>query len=424
MKEEIAAKLSSINDLEDRQTLKKVLNEVFINLYEHSQAMYQKLEQRVFAEMAETSHIYDIYTTALSRQRLDPVHDFLRAMQKEDLTEKEYDMAGIAKAALSTKPYPLMKIFLNCDYRTLKQLVTKQQVFHGLIITNQGSINAAFTLRQDISYFAQVTKLYESFINNNIPWKTINNPYIFRFAEVLLQKCERLPEAEECIKEVQVDFGQYKQFVHYDIVPLWNVELLQLKGSGFPIPCQDKVNFEHTVDLTDTDGYLAVFSNETIRYVRRTRQALSIIAPTEQKDDWDIIRIIDPASRNLENHEYPLVSNAKRQEFSDIMAQKGQRAIRTEAELRRLVASFIAAENLTLSHIEIAPRQDKQDDSASYEMNFFMTDEVRRADYQNRLLLYFTARDMENFLICDQISFVVSEVQMHYPDYKCEGVLL
>ena len=107
------------------------------------------------------------------------------------------------------------------------------------------------------------------------------------------------------------------------------------------------------------------------------------------------------------------------------MAQKSQRVIRTEAELRRFIGSFIAAQSLSLSRIAILPRSPQQEEQAAcYEMNFFITDEVRRADYQNRLVLYFTVSDKNSFLNCDLVSFVVSEVQMYYPEYKCEGVIL
>ena len=427
MKNQIAAKLNGISNLEDRLILKNVLNEVFLQMHEHSETMYRQLEDRVFAEMEESPHCYDVYTTAVLRRNIDPVHSFLRPMRTEDLTEKQYDMERIAETALSMKPCPLMKVFFSCDYRKLKQLLTGSPVFHGAIITNEGSIEATFTIQQDTSYLEQVEKLYQDFINNNIPWKTINHPYIFRFAEVILQKCERQPDKDESIKEIKVDVGEFGQYVHYDVLPLWNVETLQLKANGFPMPCQDKINFEHIISLDGTgveDGYLTVFQ-ELIRYSRRTKTALNITASAASKETWSVVRIIRPTQGKNEKHDYSLVSNAKRQEFTDILSQRSLRVIRTEAEIRRLIASFVAAKNLHLSRIEIVSRKAKEADiGESYEMNFFITDEIRRSDYQSKLMLYFTTTDAENFLNCDLMSFVVSEVQWHYPDYKCEGVLL
>lgn len=427
MRDQIAAKLNGISNLEDRLILKNVLNGVFFQLHEHSETMYQRLEERVFAEMEESPHCYDIYTTAVLRRNIDPVHYFLRLMRDEDLTEKQYDMERIGQTALRAEPYPLMKIFCSCDYRQLKQIMIDNRIFHGAIITSEGSIEAAFTIKQDKSYLEKIEKLYQTFSNNNIPWKTINHPYIFRFAEVILQKCERELNKGENIKEIKVDFGKLGKYVHYDVVPMWNVETLQLKGNGFPIPCQDKINFEHTVSLEGIGlehGYLPVFQDD-IRYSRRTRSALSITAPASGKETWEVVRIISPVQGKNEKHDYAVVSNAKRQGFTDILSQRSLRIIRTEAEIRRLIVSFVAAEHLHLSRIEIVSRTVKEGDICeSYEMNFFITDEIRRSDYQSKLMLYFTTTDKNNFLNCDSMSFVVSEVQQHYPDYKCEGVLL
>lgn len=428
MKDQIAAKLNGISNLEDRKFLKNVLNDVFLNLYEHSDTMYTQLEERVFSEMEGLSNHYDIYTTITPREEIDPVHSFLRPLWDEDLTEKQYDLAHITQEAIGLHQYPLMKVFFCCDYRCLQPIITGAQTFHGAIVTEQGSIDATFILRQERNYLGQLKKLYETFLNNNIPWKTVNNPYIFRFAEVVLQKCERPPAPGEIVKEIKVDFAEYAQYVRYDMVPLWNVETLEMKSSGFPMPCQDKINFEHRIPLEDSGlehGYLAFFEGEASKYIRRTKETLSIIAPTQEQNTWDIMRVIHPATSKNENHQYPLVSNGKRQEFIDILAQRSQRAIRTEAELKRLIDSFVSAEGLSLARIEVAPSRNAEvTESASYEMNFFIIDEIRRADYQNRLLLYFTTTDGDNFLICDQMSFIVSEVQMHYPEYKCEGIIL
>ncbi len=97
--------------------------------------------------------------------------------------------------------------------------------------------------------------------------------------------------------------------------------------------------------------------------------------------------------------------------------------IRTEAELRRLINSFAAAASLSLSHISIQPCSQEIENVASYEMNYSIQDEIRRADCQHRLILNFTTTARDSFLISDLMSFVVSEVQLYYPDYKCEGVI-
>lgn len=428
MRDQIAAKLKNISNLEDRLILKNVLNEVLLQLYDHSSTMYNQLEQRVFAEMEEVPASYDIYATAVFRQNFDPVHYFLRPMQKADLQDEPYHLTDIKEALLARKSLPLTKVFFSCPYPQLQQIFASKRIFHGRIFTDKGSRSASFSIRQDKSYLAQIVHLYQNFIDNNIPWKTVNHPFIFRFAQVVFESCEDLMEQDENINKVEVDFAEFGPYVHYDVVPLWNVETLQLKGNGFPIPCGDKINFEHTISLEEMGsqhGYLTVFEHNQVRYCRRTEKSLLITAPNVAKDIWQVIRIIRPDSEKDGQYDYPLLSNAKNQEFTDILSQRSLRVIRTEGELRRLITSFVAAEDLQLQRIELMPRgQEAARPCENYEMNSFITDEIRRSDYQSKLLLYFTATARENFLLHDLISFVVSEIQRHYPDYKCEGVLL
>lgn len=428
MKDQIAAKLSKISNLEDRSLLKNVLEEVFFNLWDHTEDMYQQLENRVFEEAMGLNNIYDIVTTAVGRDNYDPVHYYLRPMQSEDLIEKQYNLTSIMEETLGSDLYPVMTVFFDCHYRLLKLILNGQRSFQGSIFTEQGSIQASFSLRPDTRYLNQISALYETFIQNNLSWKTVNNPYIFRFAQVFLRQCNRPLHAGETVKEIIVDFAEYGAYVRYDVVPLWNVEKHELNSTGFSIPCEDKINYEHTIELDKLGaehGYLAIADEQAFGYIRRTKKGLTIVAPYKERSNWKIIRIVKPIEGRTDKYEYPLLSNSKRQAFSDTIAQRSFRVIRTEAEIRRLVAAFTATEFLALSRIEIIPRsQSSEDNSDSYEMNTFIADEIRRSDWQNTLMLYFDAADKDNFLICDLISFAVSEVQLHYPDYKCEGKLL
>lgn len=422
-----------MKNLDDRLALKNVLLDVFFNLYEHSENSYRHLEDRVFAESSYFAGNYDIYTTVSARADIDPVHYFLRPVLEEDLTEQHIDLENIAHLIGHKDNFPagqpLFKIFLNCDYQIINQII-EQQFFKGEIITETGAVDVVFSLRPAKSYLNRIKQLYETFIDNNIPWKTLNNPYIFRFFEVFLEKCDHTLPAGQSVKRVDIDLGQYNQYVCYDMVPLWNIEQLKLKSVGFPMPCKDKINFEHNIYLEGEGtehGYLAVFSETQVSYIRRTKQALTVVAPTEQQDVWDVVKIIKPHRTKTERYKYPLLSNSNRQTFSNLMAQKSPRAIRTQAEIRHLVNSFLAAEKLSLSHIEIVPRSVSQPQPESpchsYEANAFLVDEIRRSDYQNILRLYFSTVDKTDFLIKDQMSFVVSEIQLHYPEYKCEGII-
>ena len=57
-------------------------------------------------------------------------------------------------------------------------------------------------------------------------------------------------------------------------------------------------------------------------------------------------------------------------------------------------------------------------------MNGFILDEIRDRDYEKRLVLLFRKKSALSFLLRDIMSFLVSEVQLMYGEYMCEGRLL
>ena len=56
-------------------------------------------------------------------------------------------------------------------------------------------------------------------------------------------------------------------------------------------------------------------------------------------------------------------------------------------------------------------------------MDQFITDELRRREKQETMLLHFTAADPNNFLNMDIMSFLVTKAQKLFPEYHCFGVL-
>ncbi|MBW9153113.1 hypothetical protein [Clostridium estertheticum] len=57
-------------------------------------------------------------------------------------------------------------------------------------------------------------------------------------------------------------------------------------------------------------------------------------------------------------------------------------------------------------------------------MNYFIIDETREDNIKKVLKLYFKAKDKNYYLTRDILSFLVSEIQLLYPEYKCMGILI
>ncbi|WP_099190448.1 normocyte-binding protein [Tepidibacter mesophilus] len=426
MKDNIHEKINKLENLKDRALLKELLSEVFIPLYEHSENMYTSLEDRVFEEIEYTQQNYSVYTSIVKKQDFDPIHYFLAPMIKEDIQDKEYDLKYILETMIENKQVNMFKVFFKCDYLIFKDILKDNVVFKGNIKTNKNDYEACFKIKTNTEYKNQIYKLYQMFIRNNIPWTTINAPYISRIVDVVLVEYEEGITKDEMIQEVNVDFGEFGKYIEYDMVPIWNIQERTLKSTGFPMPCEDKINFEHIISLKSEGvehGYLVVYDNEDINHIRHTKDSLMITGEIEEARDWDIFKILKIRESKLDKYSYELVSNSKKVSFIEKLSSKNKVNIKTKAELIRTINSFEVSKYLEFKDVKIVDIKDDLKEE-TYDMNSFIIDEIRDQDYAKRLILYFTLKENNCFIIRDLLSFIVSQIQLNYPEYKCEGRLI
>lgn len=426
MKNEIYEKLNSIDNLNDRLLLKKVINSLFTSLQEYTEEKYINLEERVFKEVHYNGENYNIFCTISKRQDIDPTNQFLFPIVEKDIEKEVYDIKHIIKNLADKKEIVMFKIFLKCDYLLCKHIMAEKKIFEGLIETNKGNYRAYFSLNKNMDYWDKVIELYKSFINNNIPWSTINNPYISKIANVVLVQCEGSIKEDEIINKISIDFGEYSKYIEYDMVPLWNIKKRTLKSTGFPAPCKDYVHYEHNIALQKEGvehGYLVEYDSIDIQYIVHTEDSLVISASTEEAQRWQVWKIISQDKAEFENYSYELMSNAKNKSFAGDLALKNKNAIRTKAELIRIINSFKVSKKLQFCYLKLEDIE-KFTDIETYDANYFLEDEIREDNIKKTLILYFKLSEEMNYLTRDILSFLVSEIQLLYPEYKCEGRLI
>jgi len=422
----IYEKLDHIKDLDERVLLKKIMNSVFQSLEQYSEDTFNKLEERVFNELEYAKEKYDIYSIIIKRNKIDPTDDFLYPILNEDMEEKTYDATEILRSLEEKKHKDMFKIFLKCDYLIFKEFINSHTKIKGIIKTNKKDHEAYFKVVKNKEYTNKVSRLYKSFINSNIAWTTINNPYIHKIADVVLVGCQDKIEADENIVKIEVDFGEYSKYVEYDMIPLWNIKELNLKCNGFPMPCIDKVNYEHDVSIIkegQTNGYLVDSENTDIDYVTFKKESLIISAAVKDTIFWRLLSIISYDKRKIQKYEYEFMTNKVNVNFANKLAFEKPHTIKTKTELARTINSFKASEYLRFNDVKLQEADDKKFNQ-TYDINDFITDEIREANVKTALILDFEPIDKNNYLNKDILSFLVSEVQLLYPEYKCEGRLL
>ncbi|NLP14957.1 MAG: normocyte-binding protein [Clostridium sp.] len=424
MKDTILEKLSKMEDLEQRKILKDIMSGLFSNLIDYQEEAYKNLETRIYNEIEDPERKYDIYTTVCKKSDIDPVDEFLFPFFPEDVAEKKIDMKEILKSIHRKEKMVLFTIFLKCDYSTICT-VNPNKRYKGSIVTDNGKYPISVCLERNQKYVSRIKELYEIFQKNEIPWRTVNSPYMNKFFDVLLVQCESFIDENEEIKEIVFDLEDFEEYKMIDVIPLWNVERLKIKSDGFPMPAIDKVNFEHfisTKKMGSENGYLVDEHEHIIRYIRREEDGLTIVSPEEKTGTWDVLMVSQQKDKNMGNNDMEISNNSRKVSFINKYANRQSLIIRTKGEIARIINSFEVSKKFELCDVEIKPTKNAH--CITYDMNFFISDDIRVGNDKKVMVLRFRADTEESFITQDILSFLVSEIQMYFPEYECEGELI
>ncbi|WP_438351900.1 normocyte-binding protein [Paenibacillus sp. FA6] len=425
MKDIVQDRISKMEDLQQRRMLKNMMTGVFLNLVEYQDDLNRKLERRVFDEIEGDDGKHDIFTALCPREELDPIHEFLYPIIPQDAEAPVIDMKHIVDALGQKEEVILTTLFLQCNYSLIKQLLQSDREFKGVLVTQNGRYTVKVRLKQNRTYQDEIEKLYHVFITNGLPWRTINHPYIHKFVDVVLTGCDGELEETEEISEVTVHLEEYESYKRVNLIPLWNIQKLELKTGGFPIPAEDRVNYEHVLPLLKTGirhGYLVNGDQEDIRYIKRTEDEITIVSSRDKSDIWHLLQIAEPVDTVIGKLAYDVISNRKVEGFIGKYRHKQDQRVRSKGEIIRMIHSFEESKMLELIDHELDESRECR--SVTYELNSFVSDHVRSEQGKTRMILRFRSsviRGESQFILEDLMSFLVSEIQLAFPEYKCEG---
>lgn len=422
MREMIREEIRSISSLQERVIFKELMEGVFLSLYETNERMYQDLEHRIMDELAYDINRYRIRTGVVERAYLDQSHHIMSAMQEEDLVCTAHSAKEIREHIETDGTYRLSTVLLQCDYLTRDEILRGRHDFQG-IITAGSEYPVKIRLEQSTRYLSQVEHLYHLFMANGIPWKTVNIPYLFKMADICIDQLpEEIGDKEE-VMNLRVNFNEYNDFVHYDMVPIWNIAHLKLDSIGFPVACKDHRNYEHVVSIRKYGAEHAYLVSEKsgIQSVRQNGEKLLITGAVENVKKWDVFIIRAGQDHKIDRYSYPVLENLRKDDFSERFQKKTGRSVKTRAELERFIRGFGLEDYIEYEKCILGEKTKQQE---TYSMNFFMEDEIRDREAKKSLILYFRAKGKQGWLLRDLASFIVSEVQELYPEYQCCGELL
>ncbi len=425
MKEYIRKRMLEITSLQDRELFKETAGNILSAIYDYNQQAYTRLEQNILAECSPEQNCYAVYISMTDRQHYDETDHFLYPMCPEDAKKSLITCEDVNEALSDEKELKLYTVYVKGTATQVYRLFHQEgRIFNGIIKTTKREYRASFVLKPNMDYVQMIQQLYEIFGVNFQPWFTVNIAYLSKLANIYLSSSEKIKDSEQ-IEKIQIDFEEYSNQIQYDMIPLWNLWPLTEKTSTYPNPCVDKTNYEHQFfaqRLKSDCGYLVRDTDAEITNIRRMNGDLYITCPIERPCEWHLYEVHRATGR--EAYLYPVLSNQYKESFSGSITEMFRKSIKTKAEMGRLIEAFDYEKYLTFCDFKLCSEIPTICRDANYNMDSFLTDELRTGDAGRILVVQFTAKDPAEYLNEDIMSFLVTQVQRIFPDYHCVGEIV
>ena len=422
MREYISMRLAEMKNPEERALLKEILNSFFLPLYDETEAKYAALERRVRDELPHLYAPYTVYSTVLLRSQVDGKHAYLGAMIPLETEEPVLNTTELMNA-LPDGQAIIETVFMEADYMKCRQIVRDQHHLKGEFVINAEKYPFSCQLVPATRYFEQIETLYRAFFRNNVPWTTINSSYLYKFFDLKLIETADMPENKQ-IHQAEISFAPYENFVRRGFIPVWNIDTYSVKGEAFPEPAEDNINLEYRFEIDKLgldNAFLIDYESGLVLSARREHNQLVIVTTQQYESDWDLYRLRRRQDTWIDHYPYPVLSNQRRDTFAARLNLEYEMHAATPASMRMLIHSLEPSDYLELNNYHFTSEKIP---SETYDMNLFIRDEIRDPSYKKTLILVFKAKQHGLFLNYDLASFLVSEFQTTYPEYRCVGTVI
>jgi hypothetical protein len=422
----IRDRISRVKYLEGRRLLKNILESPFMDIVQYQQDRQRKLEEKIMQELPLIHTKCAIYTTVCNKN--DYVHGnaFLFPMISGDNNGSVYNADWIKGKIERDGEAVLCNVFMECEGEIIQQMIGEQAEYnyHVEIVTDRKNTYITnIELSPSIKYLKPIEKVYELFQFNNIEWKTVNNPYAYKFVNVAIKELPPFKPNEK-IKAITVHLGAYEQYKKNDMMLLWNVQQLTIAKNAFPVPVPDQGLFEHRfflAELGPDHGYLVHPANSNIVDVRYDADKLVIITNIPKMPKWQVVKFHMPSEADIPWLNYQVVNNRCKDSFIErFAAAQNNQPIRTKGEFIRILNSFYTAEEIKFCKID--NRADQDTVGKTSDINYFAADEIRDKQSKEIMKVIFETEN-PTFITVEQMSFLVSELQYRYPEYRWVGEL-
>ncbi|MCI6033702.1 hypothetical protein [Fusobacterium varium] len=327
---------------------------------------------------------------------------------------------------LDTEEKIYKKIVLNADRD--KFLGLEEIEINGTAHIEEKEYSFTFKLEKDNEYMEKVKEIYEVFGLNGMKWKTLNVPYFNKIFKLKIKDYDR--EILEVLKkvdkniEIVIEKNELERYWMEDYILVWNILRMSIMGNGEIQPTKDRIHYEHTLFFNDIRNiYLCPDKDIYIYYIQRIGTGFRIVTDENREMKWEFIKISDVDEKVCEKKlGLPVFSNRMNLSFINKIKMENDIRLRNLGEIKRIVNSFTdVTSRIELINVEVTDHEKKY--VATIDLNPFMIDEFKLKGENSNIYLYF--RELKRDVYIKEImDFIISELQIYFPEYRCRGVLI
>ncbi len=401
-REYLQKQLGGIRDIEERKEARELLLEGFLVLYTLAEGKFKALEERIDKELTLPGKAFAIYTTIVKKGDRDPINGFWYPLCPADLK--------------SASDEGRKTIYLAGNDASVKAFLQQMQLL-GTEEKTGRMVN--FRLQKASRYEDCIKKLYGLFQANQIPWQTVPMGHLERFVDLVAE--EEVSSAESFV----FDYGQWKEIVKEDILPLWNVEEIQVESQEFRRPCLDEVIYEHIYALgvkEQEECGILVETEEELLSVRYEENRVLVKTRREELGEVKLYLLHQLEVNSSYGYTDSVLSNKRQDSLAARYLQKAGRFIQTPAELGRKVRELSGDFGIELLNYTIL--DEVREESLKADMNDCLGNSLFPQDKRNILLFTFGWKKeggLPEYLQESWLRYLLSQLQLEYLEYQCRG---
>lgn len=417
IKKIIKNEVGSLNE-DEMDIFKRSIEDMFLNLAESISVKQKDLEKSIENSMKSIKSEITITSTLISTNEIKYYSDVFFPV----INEKEnYSNESILKAIKNGEEIKINKLFFE---NNPIEMIDEDKVFFGGI--NSGEINYEIKLKlvKYNGYKDEVKKIYSYCKNNFIKWNTPNMPYLNKFYELEIIEISGNIDDIEQIDDIYFNLEELEGEYTKNLCAVWNIKKIEQLNSKDPV-LMSKGIFRHKTGLSNRDN--AIIINKDYRILSLDYDNENILELTTNKSEikvWNFYFIDNPEyNKKYSNGLFPVWTNKINKNFISQYSEFYNQRIRSMAEIRKILKSMEGAGDFMLKDISVVDFYSNNQEFFTYEVNDYIIDDIRENSKIDFMIIQFEVEEKNHFSM-DILSYITSEIQLIFPEYKCVGELL